>query len=338
MTPNFDINLAKVGSTIVKLNISGFDGDVLNGSSTKLSIYAYDSSRGTPLFSTNLGIEELRRLYTYLSSFSVIKENLERSETFREIDGELKDLVEKIEKVDPTILTILLKKMSEDQRIASLLSSLTDEEFNELDASKKQASYKNELAQLDKLIKLEISSPTEFVKNVEADESLLPYKAGQPEKIFQNWVEKNLWALGGEYYKKHDARKIGINAESDLIVENAEGFIDLIELKRPSATVFKYDESHKSYYPSPELALVIGQSLNYLKILDTYKPILEQEYKVKVIKPRVIIVIGDASNFNEEQLDSLRMLNSNLNHIKVVTYSYFLSTGQKVIDFYQEKD
>ena len=158
--------------------------------------------------------------------------------------------------------------MQSDEKIATLLSTLSDKELNELNAAAKQAKHKSELENLKKLIEMEIKLSRDFVSAVNSDASLKEYHAGQPEKVFQNWIEKNLWVFGGEYYKKHDARKISINSESDLIIENPEGFIDLIELKRPSAPLLKENASHSCHYPSPELAKVLGQGLHYLKKLD----------------------------------------------------------------------
>src|SRR5205823_12190851 len=143
--------------------------------------------------------------------------------------------------------------------------------------------------------------------SIKIHENLSGYVAGQPEKIFQNWIEKNTWTLGIDYIRKHPARKIGINSESDLIMETTDGFIDLIELKRPKFELFAYDESHKSYYPSKELSKVIGQCMQYLKILDNYKLVLEKEHKFKLLRPRVKIIVGRSDTFIDEQFEALRM-------------------------------
>ncbi|QQR83340.1 DUF4263 domain-containing protein [Candidatus Peregrinibacteria bacterium] len=136
-------------------------------------------------------------------------------------------------------------------------------------------------------------------------------------------------------YKKHDARKIALFSEGDLLMESLDGFLDLIELKRPKYGIFQHDISHNCYYPTSDLSKVIGQCLFYLQKLDDYKLNLEKEHKVKILCPRIKIVAGRTNNFNGEQFSTLRMLNSNLNHIQVVSYDYLLSCGKKIIASYE---
>ncbi len=76
---------------------------------------------------------------------------------------------------------------------------------------------------------------------------------------------------------------------------------------------------------------VIGQCLFYLQKMDIYKAILEEEYKVKVLRPRIKIIAGRTKDFNDEQYKALRMLNCNLNHIQIISYDYLLSCGTKLI-------
>jgi hypothetical protein len=343
MSINFDITLSQIGDNTVKINTSGFEGDTLAEDKARLNIYAYNSNTGHPVFTASLNIDEIRKLYSYLSHFSIVKDGTAHSFNFREMTDELHSLIEQLENVDSSLLKKLLDKMKKDEKISALLLSFSDEELQELEATRKQSLYKLQIQNLQKLIDLEISSPTNFVSEVNKDPAFQLYRSGQPEKIFQNWVEQNLWVFGGEYYKKHDARAIAFNSESDLIIENADNFIDLIELKRPSVPIFKFDSSHNSFYPSTELSKVLGQSLFYLKKLDEYKGILEKEYSIRVLKPRIIIVLGSTSKEfegekSELQSETLRMLNSNLNHINIVSYDYLLSMGQKIIDCYSNKE
>ncbi|MBK8786099.1 MAG: DUF4263 domain-containing protein [Chitinophagaceae bacterium] len=91
-------------------------------------------------------------------------------------------------------------------------------------------------------------------------------------------------------------------------------------------------KAYKSYYPSPDLSSAIGQCLYYLEKLDVYKLTLQDEYKVKILRPRIKIIIGSSKNFGEEEFKALMMLNSNLNHIQIISYDYLLSSGEKMIE------
>ena len=188
-----------------------------------------------------------------------------------------------------------------------------------------------EIENLSKLLQLEEEG--NIVKEVAKQSILKSYVAKQPERIFQNWIEKNIkWIFGVEYINRYDFRKISFLSEGDLLMESMDGYLDLIELKRPNAHIFStIDESHKSYYASTDLAKVIGQCLLYLEKLDEFKLNLEKEHKVKILRPRIKIIIGRTKDFNEEQFNALRMLNSNLNHVQIVSYDYLLSCGNKMI-------
>ena len=119
-------------------------------------------------------------------------------------------------------------------------------------------------------------------------------------------------------------------------MESMDGFLDLIELKRPRLEydIFKYDKSHLCYYPSADLSKVIGQCLFYLQKMDEYKLLLEKEFKVRLLRPRIKIILGRSNEFDDDQLEALRMLNSNLNHIQVISYDVLLSNGQQIISAY----
>jgi len=166
----------------------------------------------------------------------------------------------------------------------------------------------------------------------------MKYAAGQLEKIFQNWIEANLWIFVVEYIKKHDAKKIALFSEGDILMESVDGYLDLIELKRPKHSLLKFDKSHNCHFPHPDLSQVIGQSLFYLQKLGEYKHVIEKEYAVKVIMPRIKIIAGRNHDFNDVQKDCIRMLNSNLNSIQIITYDDLLRFGKLLLKTYEKEE
>jgi len=173
-----------------------------------------------------------------------------------------------------------------------------------------------------------------LVDEIKKHENLVEYHAGQPEKIFQKWIIKNIkWIFGVNYLAdpKHDVKKISINSEADIVMESMDGFIDLIELKRPKYELFKFDESHNSYYPSPDLSKAIGQCIYYLKEIEEYKIHLEKKHKVRILKPRIMLIAGRTKNFSTDQYEAMRMLNQSLNSISIIAYEYLLKCGSQMI-------
>lgn len=334
MSVQYDKILSSDPTNTLKMNISGFQDGVVSAEDLKFSIYAYNTLRGSSVFRKTLFYEDICELYNYLNGISIIRDNTKGcTNKFIELDEDNRQIINLVASGSAHLLRDILRKVESIEKQELLLNALTKAELNDLGAAIKQTRHNNSLRALSVLLELEATG--NIVEAIKTRDDLAEYRAGQPEKIFQNWIEGNTWSLGVEYIRRHSVRKIGINTESDLIMESTDGFIDLIELKRPQFALFAYDQSHSCFYPSKELAKVLGQCLHYLKKLDEYKLNLEKEYKFKVLRPRIKIIIGRTDTFNDEQYEALRMLNSNLTHIQVFSYDYLLSCGETIMSFYK---
>jgi len=336
MSVPFNKMIFSKGNIKLFINFSGVNSDnCINRDELSFSIYAVDSHTQKYIFSETLNFEQTLNLYNHLNSFSILRDNSKTTTgEFVEVTPDTNEIIKFIKNVDSTLIKTILDKACEDEKLKLIIEALSESEIENLQASIKQSNHQKALKNLNLLLELEATS--NIVKSIKDHECLFEYIASQPEKIFQNWIEKNIWTLGIEYIKNHPARKIGIKSESDLIMETTDGFIDLIELKRPKFELFAFDENHESYYPSKELSKVIGQCMQYLKILDNYKLNLEKEYKFKLLRPRIKIIVGRSHKFNDEQYEALRMLNSNLNHIQIISYDYLLQCGANIISYYTQ--
>lgn len=332
MSIQFDKEIFSNSNIILKVNFSGFKNDTVNSSDFKMTLYAYDKN-GNPKFAETLDFFQVKSLYEHLNQISIIKDSTKTtSGKFIETSDSVLEIIDGLKNIDLKLLKTVLDKFTEKDKVEKLFEILSEVELEYLTTAHKHQVYQTELENLNKLLELEDSG--NIVEAIKAYDALKPYCAGQPEKIFQNWIEKNYsWIFGVEYLKKYDARKIALFSEGDLLMESLDGFLDLIELKRPKLEydIFKYDTSHKSYYPSNDLSKVLGQCLFYLQKLDDFKLILEKEHKVKILRPRIKIIAGRTVNFNDEQFNALRMLNSNLNNIEIISYDYLLNCGTKMI-------
>ena len=320
------------GKVKLMANFAKIKDDVADENMT-LNFYAIDES-GIPIFTEQLGIDEVRSLYEHLGLISIIKDGNAKSAKFIETSDEINLILEKLGSSDLETILQLLEKFESEEKIKGLLESLSELEIENLHGAFQHKLINTEIENLEKLIQLEMEG--NITSEINNHEELVKYKAGQPEKIFQNWIESNLWVFGIDYIKKHDSRKIALFSEGDLLMESVDGYLDLIELKRPKHELFRFDDSHKCFYPHTSLSQVIGQSLFYLQKLQDYKLNIEKEYEVKVIMPRVKIIIGRNSNFKDEEKDSLRMLNSNLNSIQIITYDDLFQFGKLILASFEK--
>jgi len=217
------------------------------------------------------------------------------------------------------------------------IENIDSYEAETLDAAIRQREYKISLESLEDLI--ELSTNDDFLELIKSSVNLQLYSAKQPEKVFQNWIERNLWIFGVDYHKKHSFRRIGEdNSQADIILETVDGFLSLIEIKRPipKNRLFRYDNSHRCYFPTSELSEAIGQCLIYLQRIEDYKKKLEKQHSVRVLRPRVRLIIGKTKNFSREENEALHFLNSSLHDIDIISYDQLLENGRKIISFYEK--
>jgi hypothetical protein len=327
MSIPYHTELFNNGSLRLLINFSNIKGDVTD-ENLRFHIYAVDGN-GTPTFTQQLGITELRILHKHLDSISVIKDGVEKSAKFIEKTDEISLIIDRLKEGDLETILSLLNKFESNEKIKGLLESLNDLEIENLHGAYHHNLITREINNLESLIDLETKG--NITEDIKAHPNLIKYIAGQPEKIFQNWIESNLWIFGIDYIKKHDERKIALFSEGDLLMETLDVFLDLIELKRPKHELLKFDNSHKCHYPHPDLSVVIGQSLFYLQKLSEYKLNLQTEYNIKVLMPRIKIIVGRNILFGEEQKACLRMLNTNLNSIQVITYDDLVTFGKLLL-------
>lgn len=154
------------------------------------------------------------------------------------------------------------------------------------------------------------------------------------ELRFQSWFESNTWAFGVEYLEIYKTSRIGVHSDSDFIAQTLDQYADLIELKRPSMDLLVHDRSRNNYYAASDLSKAIGQAVNYLYAMERSRAELEEEDGITVLKPRVKIIAGLTDSFGPAQKKALRLLNSGLHGVEVISYDQVVSRAQKLIDIF----
>lgn len=198
-----------------------------------------------------------------------------------------------------------------------LLIQAKQDDVNNLFASVKQAKNKQALIEIVALLEGNVS-----------------------EHKLENWIKENDWVFGTEYIRRLDATRIGIHEDADILVESLDGYADLIELKKASEfPLFNYDSSHDCYYPAAPLSQVIGQTINYLRLMEVNQAVLKSEDSLDVLKPRAKVVIGRSSKFrdNKEKV-ALRTFNDTLHNIEVITYDEIVARAHRIVKNYEQDE
>lgn len=160
----------------------------------------------------------------------------------------------------------------------------------------------------------------------------------KPESFWQDWFSKNKWVLGSEYLQIIDERHINVDNIADYLMEAFDGFVDIVEIKKPGIDKLWCDAlDHGNYIPTSELTKAIIQCQNYIYEIERQSnsiDFLERVKNKKVIKPRCLLVFGRSNSWNNEQRKAYRILNASLTQITILTYDHLL---ERIKNIYGEE-
>ncbi len=197
---------------------------------------------------------------------------------------------------------------------------------------------KNEIVPTDLLHALElkerIAAVEEFEKTISQD---------LVEHDWQKWFKTNYWILGSEFVSVIDDRAIDTEHITDYIMKAYDGFLDVIEIKRPNAKLkFWADaQDHGNYVPSTDLVKAVTQSTKYVFELEREAnsiKFMERTGGSKVVKPRCILIFGRSNEWNDGQKEAYRLLNASYHNILVLTYDHVLERARRILGLQTERD
>ena len=178
----------------------------------------------------------------------------------------------------------------------------------------------------------------EFKQRLEID-----YPESSGSDSWQEWIYKNNWLFGIQYGNSIGHPQVGFRSILDYLFPTPDGFIDILEIKKPSHEVIKEDKSHSgSYKWSGEVNEAIGQVVYYLHEIEFHQleisKRLKQELKLELsaIKPRAFILMGKSDKWSEVEKEAFRRLNHSLHGIEVLTYTDLLRRGENLIRVYAD--
>lgn len=160
--------------------------------------------------------------------------------------------------------------------------------------------------------------------------------AESTEYNWQKWFEKNDWVLGSEFVKVLDERAIDAKNISDFLMQAYDGFLDIIEIKRPSRELrfWAAAQDHDNYVPSSCLVKAITQAAKYIYEIEreaNSAKFFERVGNVKTIKPRCVLIFGRSNDWNDGQKEAYRILNASYHNLTILTYDYVLNRAKRIL-------
>jgi hypothetical protein len=162
------------------------------------------------------------------------------------------------------------------------------------------------------------------------------------EQEWQEWLKQNAWVLGSEFVKILDEREVDTANITDYLMQAYDGFLDIIEIKRPDGDLrFWADaQDHGNYVPSSDLTKAITQATKYIYEVEREAnsvKFLERVGNVKTIKPRCVLIFGRSSDWNNEQKEAYRILNSSYHNLTILTYDHVLLRAKRILNIEEVK-
>ena len=156
------------------------------------------------------------------------------------------------------------------------------------------------------------------------------------EKEWRSWFEGNDWVLGSEFVRILDEREIDSENISDYLMQAYDGFLDIIEIKRPAKELnfWANKKDHDNYVPSSDLTKAITQATKYIYEVELEAnsvKFLKRVGYVKTIKPRCVLIFGRSHNWNDEQCEAYRILNSSFHNLHIMTYDHVFKRARGIL-------
>ena len=118
----------------------------------------------------------------------------------------------------------------------------------------------------------------------------------------------------------------------DFLLERVtDGYCDILDIKLPDKKLITGIEDRRTF--SQNVGSAIAQVDEYRDYFDEKKnrELIEQKYGVKVYKPQVLVLIGDSSNIDAEELRKIRL--RRINEAEVLTYADIIKHMRALLEF-----
>ena len=156
------------------------------------------------------------------------------------------------------------------------------------------------------------------------------------EPNWQTWFERNTWVLGSDFVRVLDERAIDTKNISDFLMESYDGFLDIVEIKRPEGSLQFWQSTldHGNYVPHSDLVKAIVQASKYIheveREADSIK-FFERVGHVKTIKPRCTLIFGRSFDWDEDQQEAFRLLNSSYHNLTIMTFDHVRERANRIL-------
>jgi Domain of unknown function (DUF4263) len=190
----------------------------------------------------------------------------------------------------------------------------------------------------NKLLPGDLAKSIEFQRRRQSADELEGMLAKDlTESPWQKWFEENDWILGTEFVRILDERPIDVEHVADYLMEAYDGFLDLVEIKRPEGGLkfWAGAKDHGNHVPHMDLVKAITQASRYIYEVEREAnsvKFLERVDGVKAVKPRCVLIFGRSNDWDDEQCEAYRLLNASYHNLSILTFDHVLDRARRVLE------
>ena len=246
--------------------------------------------------------------------------------------GEIDKLIEYIQEYYAPLNTGMSEFISVDKDAAELFAKVRDLGIPDAEVVKKLP----ESGILTENLSVAITAAE---RNRAVSEFEQAISSGYPESYWQDWFSRNKWVLGSEYLNILPERDIDVTDIADYLMRAIDGFLDVVEIKRPDLPFWTRPDSHGNLCPSSQLTAAITQCLNYLYKIELQSnsvEFMERVEDTKTVKPQCMLVYGRSVDWDDNELKSLRILNAAYHQLHIITYDQLLMRAKLLLGIENE--
>jgi hypothetical protein len=156
------------------------------------------------------------------------------------------------------------------------------------------------------------------------------------ESKWQEWFTRNSWVMGSEFVEVIGERRIDASHISDFLMRAYDGFLDVVEVKRPGGELRFWSDTldHGNYVPAADLTKALTQASRYIYEVEreaNSEKFRERVSGVRTVKPRCILIFGRSQGWNEKQAEAYRILNAGFHNLTVLTYDHVLDRARRIL-------
>lgn len=103
-----------------------------------------------------------------------------------------------------------------------------------------------------------------------ADEIKAAMENNKGESWWQTFIKANILIIQQGYIKAIDKMNVSLGGTNfpDFSLVTHDNYLDILEIKKPTTNLLKFDASRDNYYWDPEVSKAIIQTENYIKNVD----------------------------------------------------------------------